>query len=180
MWRAVCGAGSFNRALLRATAGLAPPGIAVEEFDVSTLPLYNADLDRPEMRAQIVTALRRAIDQADALLIASPEHNWGPSAVTKNLIDWASRPPEESVLRRKPIALQGVSTGPCGTLRAQLQIRQHLQAQPAYVLPEPQVQLRDAATLFDGDLRLVDDAACDLVSQQLAALRLWAEALATL
>jgi chromate reductase, NAD(P)H dehydrogenase (quinone) len=171
-------AGSFNRALLRANVELAPPGVALDVFDISNLPLYNADLDTPATRPATAAALRDAISGADAVLIVTPEHNWGPSAATKNVIDWGSRPPEESVWRLKPVALQGASIGPFGTLRAQLQIRQHLQAQPAFVLIEPAVQLTGAAARFDGELRLIDEDARERVTAQLAALRDWAIQLA--
>ena len=76
-------AGSFNRALLRANVELAPPDVALEVFDISDVPLYNADLDTPSTRPARASALRNAISDADAVLIVTPEHNWGPSAATK-------------------------------------------------------------------------------------------------
>ena len=170
-------AGSFNRALLRAAIELAPEGTEVQPFDISELPLYNADLDKPQQPPDVAVALRTAITETDALLIVTPEHNWGPSAATKNVVDWASRPAGESVLRSKPVALQGASIGPYGTIRAQLQLRQHLQAQPAYVLTSPEVQVNQAATRFDDALRLIDEDARALVTRQLAALRALAESL---
>lgn len=36
--------------------------------------------------------LKAAIRDADALLTAVPEYNYGVSGVLKNAIDWASRP----------------------------------------------------------------------------------------
>ena len=43
--------GSFNTALLRLAKELAPPGVEVEIFDVSGLPLFSQDLesDPPEL-----------------------------------------------------------------------------------------------------------------------------------
>ena len=165
---------SYNRALLRASTELAPLGIAVEAFEIGELPLYNADLDQPGRAPEVAIRLRNAIADADAFLIVTAEYNWGPSGVTKNLVDWASRPAGSSVLRRKPVALMGASPGSAGTARAQLQLRQHLQSIPAYVLVEPQVQLGGAAARFDGDLRLIDEEVRALVSRQLEALREWA------
>ena len=173
-------AGSFNRALLRAAVELAPPGIVVDPFDITDLPLYNADLDQPGERPAAAVALRQAITDADAVLIVTPEHNWGPSAATKNVVDWVSRPPEESALRWKPIALQGASIGPFGTMRAQLQLRQHLQSQPSYVLVEPQVYVTQAASRFDETLHLSDRETRHLIEKQLTALRAWAQLTASL
>jgi chromate reductase, NAD(P)H dehydrogenase (quinone) len=171
---------SLNRALLRAAAKLAPQGTSVEIFDLQDVPPY--DEDRDEHRGAhdmpgAVARLRERLRTADAVLLASPEYNWGPSGVIKNAIDWASRPPAESPLRHKPVALMGCSGGPAGTGRAQLQLRQHLQSLKAYTLPEPEVQLGFAADRFDDALELVDADAAALVRAQLAALQRWARAL---
>ena len=44
----------------------------------------------------------------------------------KNAIDWLSRPALASVLRWKPVAIMGASTGRGGTRRAQQQVRDAL------------------------------------------------------
>ena len=58
-----------------------------------------------------VVALKRAIAEADALLIATPEYNHCVPGVLKNALDWASRPPRSSVLNGKPVAVMGASPG---------------------------------------------------------------------
>lgn len=50
------------------------------------LPLFNPDLEVDPPLA--VRALREAIAQADAVLIASPEYAHGVSGVMKNALDW--------------------------------------------------------------------------------------------
>jgi chromate reductase, NAD(P)H dehydrogenase (quinone) len=171
---------SLNRALLRAAAKLAPDGTSVEIFELHDVPPY--DEDRDEHRGghdmpAAVARLRERLRAADAVVLATPEYNWGPSGVLKNAIDWASRSPADSPLRHKPVALMGCSGGPAGTGRAQLQLRQYLQSLKAYTLPEPDVQLGFAAKRFDDGLELVDEEAAALVGAQLAALRSWAQAL---
>ena len=82
---------SYNTALLRAAAELAPPDAEIEIFDLSAIPLYNDDVESmgdPEPVAE----LRAAVAEADALLLATPEYNRGTSGVLKNAIDWLSRP----------------------------------------------------------------------------------------
>jgi chromate reductase, NAD(P)H dehydrogenase (quinone) len=167
---------SFNRALLRAAVGLAPEVMRLEVFDLGPVPVYNSELDEnygggPYPDA--VAELRARVDAADALLIVTPEYNWGPPGVTKNAVDWMSRPVGTSPLANKPVALAGTSPGPAGTGRAQLQLRQHLLSTNSYVLQQPMVQLGSAATLFDDNLDLVDEAARDLVRRQLTALVEW-------
>jgi chromate reductase, NAD(P)H dehydrogenase (quinone) len=88
--------GSFNRLALRyAVAGAREAGALVDELgrDALRLPLYDGDLERDGRFPDTVEVWRERIRACDGLLIASPEYNHGLSAVLKNAIDWASRPP---------------------------------------------------------------------------------------
>ena len=60
---------------------------------------------------------------ADGLLIATPEYNYGIPGVLKNAIDWASRPASDTPLEDLPVALMGASVSFVGTARAQLALR---------------------------------------------------------
>lgn len=93
---------SGNRDLLRAVERLAPPGVDFVPFEgLRELPFFDPDLDAGEPPAT-VTAWRRAIEDADALLIASPEYGHSLPGVLKNAIDWVIGSGE---LHRKPVAL---------------------------------------------------------------------------
>lgn len=167
---------SFNRSLLRAAVDLAPEGMRIDVFDLAAVPVYNADLDenyRGGPYPEAVAELRARVGAADALLIVTPEYNWGPAGVTKNAVDWMSRPIGTCPLASKPVALAGTSPGPAGTGRAQLQLRQHLLSTNSFVLQQPIVQLGGAPSLFDDNLALVDENARDLVRRQLVALTEW-------
>ena len=90
------------------------------------------------------------IRAADAVLIATPEYNYGIPGVLKNAIDWVSRPSVNTPLRHKPVGILGASGGGFGTVRAQLQLRQVLTSViDAYPLGKPEVMIQRAATLFD-------------------------------
>ena len=165
--------GSYNRALLRAAAELAPSnGIELIEHDPSPLPFYDADLEAagdPEP----VAKLRSAVREADGLLLATPEYNRGTSAVLKNALDWLSRPALASVLRWKPVAIMGASSGRGGTRRAQQQLREALLFPGAHVLDEPEVAVPLAWEHFNADLELTDEqtrAALDSLLGNLADL----------
>ena len=68
-------AGSYNRALLAAAAAELPAGVEFRVWrGLETLPAYDEDFDRLAGVAS-VAALRRAILEADAVLIATPEYN---------------------------------------------------------------------------------------------------------
>ena len=81
---------SLNRLLLQAAISLAPEGMVIEELDIHDIPLFDEDMeiDGPP---QSVISFKESVGAADGLLIVTPEYNWGIPAVTKNLIDWASR-----------------------------------------------------------------------------------------
>jgi chromate reductase len=148
--------GSYNRGLLRAARELMPEGVELVEFDIRSLPFYDGDLEAAG-DPDPVTALKDAIRDADALLIATPEYNRGVPGGLKNAVDWASRPPLGSPLAGKPVALTGASTGRGGTALAQQQLREALEFPRAAVLDEPQVLVPEAYLHFDEHGALADD-----------------------
>ena len=80
-------AASINPMLLRSTAQLAPADIEVSIFrGLGELPLFNPD--RESHPPSNVATFLRAVAEADALLIASPEYAHGVSGTIKNALDW--------------------------------------------------------------------------------------------
>lgn len=108
---------SFNSRVLRALPALAPVGTNIVQFDLTDLPLYNQDLDA-ETVPDVVAALRQAVAEADGIIIATPEHNHTYSAVTKNVIDWASRPFMKGAIIGKRSMVIAVGPGPGGGVHA--------------------------------------------------------------
>jgi chromate reductase len=165
-------AASFNRSLLRAAQELAPDGMEIEILEIGGIPLYDADVEAEGDPAP-VAAFKRAVGAADGLLIATPEYNVGVPGVTKNVIDWASRPPRASVLDGKPVALMGATPGMGGTARGQSQLRQAFVFTNSYAMPQPEVLVRKASELFDSDGRLTDEATRAHLGKFLAAFAAW-------
>ena len=127
--------------------------------DVSSLPLYDADVDEalgggPEPPA--VREFKEAIERADGLLIVTPEYNWSLPGFIKNAIDWVSRPAFRSPLSGKPTLLMGASGGPAGTGRAQLHLRQVLLATRTPVLI-PSLELGFAGEHIDEEGNLDEE-----------------------
>jgi len=117
--------GSYNTALARAAADVAPEGVEVELYNgLGELPLFDADLEGDEHPA--VRHLRESIDDADAVLFVTPEYNGSIPGVLKNAVDWASRPRGEAALLNKTVAVAGASTGQYGALWAQQDLRRVL------------------------------------------------------
>jgi len=165
-------AASFNRALLRAAQELAPGGMEIGIFDIAPIPLYNADVEA-KGDPEPVAALKTAIREADALLIVTPEYNFGVPGVLKNAIDWASRPPAQTPLRGKPAAIMGATPGQGGTIRAQMQLRQAFVFTQTIALLQPEVLVTKAHEKFDKDGRLIDELTRGFVKKQLEALMDW-------
>jgi chromate reductase len=165
-------AASYNRGLLRAAAGLLPGGVELETMVLNDIPLYNADVER-QGEPVPVRELKGRIVAADVLLIATPEYNYSVPGVLKNALDWASRPPQTSVLRKKPVGIVGASGGRSGTMRSQLALRQVFVFTGSYVMPQPEFLLADAAQKCDADGSLVDEETRDRLRTFLAALVDW-------
>ena len=127
--------GSYNSRLLRAAAELLPPGAELREFiDLRDIPPFDEDAEHSPPPA--VVALKDAIADADAVLIATPEYNHSIPGVLKNALDWVSRPMAENPMRGKPALVIGASTGMFGAVWAQAETRKVLGALGARVLDE--------------------------------------------
>jgi chromate reductase len=149
-------AGSYNTALARAVADVAPEGVEVEPFEgLGELPLYDADLEGDDHPA--VRHLRRRIAGADAVLFVTPEYNGSIPGVLKNAVDWASRPRDNAALRGKTAAVAGASTGQFGALWAQQDLRRVLGIAGARVVcPElPVARAQDVCDETGGPSPLV-------------------------
>ena len=149
---------SHNTSLLRAAAEAAGPNVEVEVYEgLKDVPPYDED-DDLHPRPEAVARLNAAIVGADAVLFATPEYNSSIPGQLKNAIDWISRPVATNVLRNKPVAVVGASTGAFGAVWAQAELRKVLAALGARVLdielPVPHAHTRfDEEGLTDEEIR---------------------------
>ena len=162
---------SFNMAALRACQELAPAGMILEITAIGDIPLFNQDvfdagLPEPAKR------FRAEVAAADGVLIASPEYNYSLPAVLKNAIDWGSRAPSQ-VFHEKPVAIFSAATGPLGGARMQYDMRRILGQLWAHVLPKPEVFIGMAASKFDAQGRLSDEATRKILTELLTGLAAW-------
>jgi chromate reductase len=126
---------SYNSRLLRVAAELLPPGAELEEFTaLREIPAFDEDAEHSPPPA--VVALKRAVAEADAVLIATPEYNHSIPGALKNALDWVSRPIRENPMRGKPALVIGASTGMFGAVWAQAETRKVLGALGARVIDE--------------------------------------------
>src|SRR5438034_3613870 len=156
--------GSFNVALARAAAELAPAGVEVELFDgLELVPPYHQDVDEPGREPPpAVQDLRAKIESADALLVVTPEYNGSIPGVLKNAIDWASARHRGSSFRNKTVAIAGASTGAFGAIWAQQDLRRVLGIAGARVI-EGEVPRSEEHT---SELQSHSDLVCRLLLEK--------------
>lgn len=166
-------ADSYNGALLHAASELLPRGVGLDIFTLAGIPPYNADV-QSQGDPEAVADLKQRIAAADAVLIATPEYNYSIPGVLKNAIDWVSRPPKISPLRKKAVGIIGASSGESGTMRGQLAIRQVFVFLDSYVMAQPELRVTNAGQRFDAEGTLIDQELRERLRVYLAALIDWA------
>jgi chromate reductase len=167
-------AASYNRGLLVAAGELLPDGATLEVPDLSGAPEFNEDVEAGGDPPR-VSEIRGQVARADVLLFATPEYNYGLPGWFKNVFDWLSRPPHRNAFLKKPAGILSASFGERGAARAQLALRASLVFTDTYVMPRPEMFVGKAATKYDANGQLVDEATRVELRAYLAALLGWAD-----
>lgn len=171
----ICGSlrkASYNMAALRACSELMPQGMTLHITSIADIPMYNQDVMDAGM-PDPVKRIRGEMAAADGLLLASPEYNFSVPAPLKNVIDWASRAPNQ-VFQDKPVALFSASSpGPLGGARVQYDLRKILTQLWAYPLPRPEVFIGMAHTKFDAQGKLTDETTRKFLTDLLVGFKDW-------
>lgn len=164
---------STNTGLLRAASHALPANVELAQANLLDIPLFNPDVsEKPAGVLRVFEQLR----QADALVLACPEYNYSVAPALKNILDWASREPNNELLAGKPVAILGAGGG-MGTSRAQYHLRQICVYLDLHPLNKPEVFANAFAGGFDADGNLTDPTLLKLVSDQMQALIKWTEKL---
>jgi len=83
-----------------------------------TFPMYSEDREKQLGFPEALEKLKEKIKKADALIISVNEHNSGPSAYFKNVLDWLSRA-DRNYLGNTQVFLMSASPGKRGGISAQ-------------------------------------------------------------
>ncbi|HEL2109850.1 TPA: NAD(P)H-dependent oxidoreductase [Streptococcus suis] len=144
---------STNRKLLQYIEQHFADKADIELVEIKELPIFNKPANRelPEIVKELVTK----IEAADGVIIGTPEYDHSIPAVLMNALAWVSY--GVYPLLNKPVMITGASYGTLGSSRAQLQLRQILNAPElkATVLPD-EFLLSHSLQAFDANGELID------------------------
>ena len=150
---------SFNRQVANVAKEIIGNRAEVSELDYSDLPLLNQDIEQPEPAA--VARIRKAVSEADALWIFTPEYNMSYPGHLKNLLDWMSRPvipmdyDTPTCINGKRVAISGAG-GKAATANCRAKLTELLSFMKADVLPE-QVGITVPAEAWGTDVLVLTD-----------------------
>ena len=152
---------SYNRMLLEFIAKEYTDLFELELLEIKDLPLFNQSEDQTNSKE--VQDLNRKIVEADGVIIATPEHNRTISPALKSALEWFSykiHPMED-----KPVLVMGASYYDQGTSRAQLHLRQILEAPGvgAYTFPGNEFLLGEVKEAFDAQGQIKDPATIEFL-----------------
>ncbi|KKF57186.1 NADPH-dependent FMN reductase [Streptococcus uberis] len=144
---------STNRQLLQYMSHHFVDKADIELMEIKDLPLFNkpANKELPERVKEMATK----IQEADGVIIGTPEYDHSIPASLMNALAWLSY--SIYPLLGKPVMITGASYGTLGSSRAQLQLRQILNAPElkATVLPD-EFLLSHSLQAFDANGNLFD------------------------
>jgi len=163
--------GSFNKALLRAAMDLLPRDARLEIFDLEGIPPFNQDLET-QMPLKVME-FKTKIRAADAILIATPEHNYSIPGVLKNAMDWASRPYGDNSFEGKPVAVMSASVGMLGGARAQYHLRQTFVFLNMHPINKPEVIVPFASQKINEKGKVTDETTKKFIKELLENLVAW-------
>ena len=144
---------STNRQLLQYMQKHFAKKAEIELVEIKDIPVFNKPADK-QVPAEILEIAAK-IEEADGVIIGTPEYDHSIPAVLMSGLAWLSY--GIYPLLNKPIMITGASYGTLGSSRAQLQLRQILNAPEikASVLPD-EFLLSHSLQAFNSSGDLVD------------------------
>jgi len=164
---------SYNLKTAKALIALAPESLTLEIVDISTLPMFNEDLEATPPNEW--TVFREQIIAADALLFLTPEYNRSVPGVLKNAIDVGSRPYGQNAWDGKPAAVVSVSIGNICGFGANHHLRQSLVFVNVPAMAQPEAYIGGAAAFFDDKGNLTNESTKEFLKNFMASFEKWVE-----
>lgn len=138
---------SYNRKLMNYIARHFTDLADISVLNINDVPMFNEDQDATN--TPVIQNLAKQIADADGVILATPEHNHTTTAALKSVIEWLSY--KVHPFNQKPVLIVGASYFTQGSSRAQLDLREILEAPGvgAYVMPGDEFLLGNAKEAFD-------------------------------
>ncbi|MFZ2027360.1 MAG: NADPH-dependent FMN reductase, partial [Lactococcus raffinolactis] len=111
---------SYNRLLLQFMQTHFNDKAEIEILEIKDVPMFNESKDASY--SPLIQDFNRKIEDADGVIIATPEYNHSIPSSLKSLIEWLSFTLHP--LDGKPVMIVGASLDVQGSSRAQLHLRQ--------------------------------------------------------
>lgn len=152
---------SYNRLLLQFIKRQFNQLFELDIVEITDVPLFNQSND--QTNSEPIQRIKNKILQADGVIIATPEHNHTIPAGLKSLLEWLSF--NIHPLENKPVMIVGASYFSQGSSRAQLHLRQILDAPGvnAIVMPGNEFLLGNVKEAFDENENLKDQGTVDFL-----------------
>lgn len=153
---------SYNRILLQFIQQKFSHLFDLDLIEIKDLPIFNQSDD--QTNSPVIQDINRRILAADGVIISTAEHNHSIPAGLKSLLEWLSY--KIHPLENKPVMIVGASYFTQGSSRAQLHLRQVLDAPGvnAIVMPGNEFLLGDVKKAFDAEGNLVDQGTVDFLT----------------
>lgn len=145
---------STNRQLLQYMQKHFADKAAIELVEIKDFPLFSKPADKK--LPTIVMEIAEKIKAADGVIIGTPEYDHSIPASLMSALAWLSYGIYPII--NKPVMITGASYGTLGSSRAQLQLRQILDAPElkASVMPGSEFLLSHSLQAFDKEGNLID------------------------
>ena len=136
-----------------------------EIIEIKDIPLFNQSND--QTNSAPIQNIHRKILNADGVIIATPEHNHTIPAALKSVLEWLSF--NIHSLDEKPVMIVGASYYDQGSSRAQLHLRQILDAPGvnAMVMPGNEFLLGEVKEAFDENDNIKDQPTINFLGSAL-------------
>lgn len=159
---------SFSGGVAKALESLLPADYSVSYLNIADLPLYNQDSD--EASPDSYNAFRAAVEEQDAYIFVTPEHNRSIPAALKNALDIASRPYGANKWGGKPALIASNSPGAISGFGANHHLRQVLSFLDVDAVAQPEVYLAAVHTLIGTDGSFLNDGTKGFLQSAVDAL----------
>lgn len=147
--------GSTNAQVLQAVGRLLPTSAQLTIFDgLDNLPHFSPERDTDNVPASVLT-LRQAIEQAQAVIICTPEYAFGIPGVLKNALDWCV---STVLFDQKPMAAISASPGYMGGERAMASLLPTLTALNTHIPDGCSLVLSSIRTRMNASGEIIDPA----------------------